>query len=108
MEKLFIYGTLAPGRPNEHILKEVPGTWEEASVKGYLHQEGWGAAMGYPGIIIDEDGQEVKGFLFSSQELSSQWEMLDSFEGQEYERILVPVILSNKTTTHAYIYSLKH
>ncbi len=24
---LFVYGTLAPGRPNEHVLVEVPGRW---------------------------------------------------------------------------------
>jgi|GEM_PF-3969694 len=40
------YGTLAPGRPNEHVLVEVPGHWEPATVKGTLLQEGWGAADG--------------------------------------------------------------
>ena len=54
MEKLFIYGTLAPGRPNEHKLRDIDGIWEEAIVKGILHQEGWGADMGYPGIILNE------------------------------------------------------
>lgn len=73
IERLFVYGTLAPGRPNEHVLAKVPGTWEPASVKGILLQEGWGAAAGYPGIILEEAGEDVQGFLFSSTELSEQW-----------------------------------
>ena len=32
MERLFVYGTLAPGRPNEHVLGEIEGSWEAATV----------------------------------------------------------------------------
>ena len=39
-DRLFVYGTLAPGRSNEHILADVPGTWEPAVVQGTLIQEG--------------------------------------------------------------------
>ena len=52
-ERLFVYGTLGPGRPNEHVLGSIDGSWEAASVTGTLHDEGWGAAMGYPGIVLD-------------------------------------------------------
>lgn len=55
-DRLFVYGTLAPGRPNEHVLADVEGTWEPATVKGTLLQEGWGAAAGYPGIVLDDRG----------------------------------------------------
>jgi gamma-glutamylcyclotransferase (GGCT)/AIG2-like uncharacterized protein YtfP len=44
-ERLFVYGTLAPGRPNEHMLAEVDGEWETATVRGRLVQEGWGADL---------------------------------------------------------------
>lgn len=40
IERLFVYGSLAPGRPNEHILAAIPGTWEPASVSGRLREEG--------------------------------------------------------------------
>ncbi|GMM83898.1 hypothetical protein [Pseudoalteromonas sp. MTN2-4] len=50
MERLFVYGTLAPGKPNEHILQEVEGEWLPATVKGELHQTGWGAELGFPAI----------------------------------------------------------
>ena len=63
-QRLFVYGTLGPGRPNEHVLSVIGGTWEEASVNGYLKQQGWGAEMGYPGIVLDDDGDEIKGYIF--------------------------------------------
>ena len=40
---LFVYGTLAAGESNEHILKGVEGFWQEASVTGKLYACGWGA-----------------------------------------------------------------
>lgn len=32
IEYLFVYGTLAPGRPNAHVSGNVPGAWEPATV----------------------------------------------------------------------------
>jgi gamma-glutamylcyclotransferase (GGCT)/AIG2-like uncharacterized protein YtfP len=104
--RLFIYGTLAPGQPNEHVLAAVPGEWEPATVTGTLLQEGWGAAVGYPGIILDEHGDEVEGFLFSSESLAEHWARLDEFEGEGYERVLTTVKLNDGTAVDAYIYSL--
>ncbi len=50
MANLFVYGTLVPGRPNEHVLTDIGGSWEEATVIGTLHEEGWGSARGdHPG-----------------------------------------------------------
>jgi len=106
-DRLFIYGTLAPGRPNEHVLAEVPGTWEPATVKGILLQEGWGAAVGYPGIVLDELGGEVHGFIFSSEELSAHWARLDEFEGDGYERVVTSAELGDGTVVKAHIYALK-
>ena len=53
--QLFVYGTLAPGRANEHQLASLQGTWEKAWVKGHLFEEGWGIAQGFPGIRLDID-----------------------------------------------------
>lgn len=107
IDRLFVYGALAPGRPNEHILADVSGNWESASVRGMLLQEGWGAAVGYPGIILDEQGEEVHGLVFSSDQLSAHWTRLDEFEGNEYERILTAVRLQDGTLVEAYIYKLR-
>jgi len=106
-DRFFVYGTLAPGRPNEHVLADVPGTWEPATVRGTLLQEGWGAAVGYPGIVLAEGGDEVLGFVFSSPELPAHWARLDEFEGEGYERVLVPATLRDGVTVEAYIYALR-
>jgi gamma-glutamylcyclotransferase (GGCT)/AIG2-like uncharacterized protein YtfP len=104
--RLFVYGTLAPGRPNTHLLANVPGEWEPATVTGRLFQEGWGAAAGYPGIILDEQGEAVEGFLFSSQHLSGHWARLDAFEGVGYERVLTTATRKDGTAVDAYVYTL--
>lgn len=105
-QRLFIYGTLAPGRPNEHVLAKVPGESEPATVQGTLFPQGWGAAVGYPGIVLDERGGEVEGFLFSSESLAEHWARLDEFEGEGYERVLTTVKLQDGTTVDAHIYAL--
>jgi len=38
IEQLFVYGNLAPDRPNEHVLGEIGGTWEAGTVTGRLGQ----------------------------------------------------------------------
>jgi gamma-glutamylcyclotransferase (GGCT)/AIG2-like uncharacterized protein YtfP len=105
--RLFVYGTLAPGRPNEYVLADIPGTWEPATVTGTLVPEGWGAAAGYPGIIPHPSGDQVDGFLFSSEQLAEHWFRLDEFEGEGYERVLTPVRLRDGTITDAFVYRLR-
>ena len=104
--RLFVYGTLAPGRSNAHVLANVRGTWENASTRGKLLQEGWGAAAGYPGLIPEEEGPEVPGQLFTSDELGAHWARLDEFEGDGYERVLTSVKLENGCSCQAYVYAL--
>jgi gamma-glutamylcyclotransferase (GGCT)/AIG2-like uncharacterized protein YtfP len=106
-ERLFVYGTLAPGRPNARILADVPGGWEPASVKGTLREEGWGAAMGYPGLDLDEHGQIIEGFVFSSDALAAHWARLDAFEGDAYRRVPTTVQLASGPAVEAYLYVLK-
>ena len=106
-QRLFVYGTLAPGQPNQHVLADIRGEWESATVTGRLLQEGWGAAIGYPGIVLDETGAEVRGLLFSSDSLSAQWGRIDQFEGDGYERVLTTARRDDGTTVSAYIYSLR-
>ena len=106
-DRLFVYGTLAPGRPNAHVLAEVPGAWQPATVRGRLLAEGWGAAIGFPAIILDDRGPEVAGFLFSSTELVDHWPRLDEFEGDGYHRVLTTATSDDGRTAEAYIYALR-
>ena len=80
-EHLFVYGSLAPGRENAHMLADVPGRWRPAFVRGKLYQEGWGAALGFPGLELDADGERVRGLVFSSDELAAHWAREDYSAG---------------------------
>jgi len=106
INRLFVYGTLAPGRPNEHILRDLPGSWEPAIIRGWLVPEGWGAAAGYPGIVPDQSGDEIQGFVFTSEHLAENWLMLDEFEGEDYERRPVTAHLVDGRAIDVFIYQL--
>ena len=107
MERLFVYGTLAPGKPNHHVLEAIPGYWESATLKGELIDEGWGAKLGCPGIVPSDEGQEVEGFVFCSEHLSKHWAMLDDYEGVGYNRVSVLVTTEGGEEIEAYVYALK-
>ena len=107
IQRLFVYGTLAPGRPNERVLEAVPGVWEPATVRGDLLPEGWGAGVGFPGIVLDEQGSEVEGFVFSSPSLHAHWERLDDFEGDGCQRVLTAARLRDGRTVDAHIFVLR-
>lgn len=107
LEHLFVYGSLAPGQSNAHVLAQVPGDWTPASVTGTLRQEGWGAAMGYPGLVLDEGGTLVRGQVFSSTHLRDHWSRLDAFEGEGYERVITDARLDDGTTVQAHVYALR-
>lgn len=90
--RLAVYGTLGPGRSNHHQLSGLSGRWMEGTVSGQLIQDGWGAALGYPGIVLDNDGPTVDVQLFESLDLPEHWARLDEFEGSGYWRTVTTVI----------------
>src|SRR5918911_1728848 len=47
---LAVYGTLAPGRPNHHVVAPLGGEWTDGLIEGDLLPEGWAADLGYPGF----------------------------------------------------------
>lgn len=111
-QHFFVYGTLAPGRPNDHILADVTGTWTPATVSGTLLEQGWGAAHGYPGIVLAGsdsavEAGEVEGLVLSSEELADHWDRLDEFEGAEYQRVTVRARFEDGSTVPAQIYALR-
>lgn len=100
-----VYGTLAPGRRNHSQLDGLSGRWIDGWVRGVLHEEGWGAAMGYPGIVLDANGPPVAVQVFESFDLVAHWGRLDSFEGPAYRRVEVQVAV-NEGQLPAWIYVL--
>lgn len=105
--RVFIYGSLAPGKPNAHVLQPLGGEWQRGTVLGRLEQTGWGAAMGFPGLVLDSSGSAVDGWLLTSEALPKHWTELDEFEGEEYQRIPAQVRLEDGTVVEAWVYGLR-
>ena len=101
--RLAAYGTLAPGRPNHHQLAGLDGRWRQGTVRGWLNAAGWGAPLGYPGLVLDSTGPLVDVQLFESLELPHHWPRLDEFEGTEYRRVITEVC-TPEGDVPAYIY----
>jgi gamma-glutamylcyclotransferase (GGCT)/AIG2-like uncharacterized protein YtfP len=89
---LAVYGTLAPGRSNHHMVAPLGGTWTEGVVEGDLSPVGWGATLGYSAFRPRAGGAAVAVHVLTSAGLPGAWARLDAFEGPEYRRILVPVL----------------
>src|SRR4028119_1904853 len=47
---LAVYGTLAPGQPNHHVLAPLGGEWMDGLIEGELIPLGWGAGLGGAGV----------------------------------------------------------
>ena len=107
-DRLFVYGTLAPGESNAHVLRGVKGRWSAATVRGHvIPVVDRGPAAGYPGIVLDGEEGRVHGLLFSSALLAEHWTRLDDFEGDGYERVLVRAEQAGGITVDAWIYRLR-
>jgi gamma-glutamylcyclotransferase (GGCT)/AIG2-like uncharacterized protein YtfP len=93
--RLATYGTLSPGQSNHHQLDGLEGVWTQGTVRGQLHASGWGAAIGFPGLVVDPSGPEVPVQVFESADLPAHWPRLDAFEGEGYRRVIVEVATEN-------------
>lgn len=60
-------------------------------MRGQLLQEGWGAELGYPGIVLNSEGSTVDVLIFESSHLPDHWTKLDEFEGSGYRRTIMTV-----------------
>mgnify|MGYP000875887835 CR=1 FL=1 len=106
MERLFVYGTLQPGKANAHILENIGGEWQPGYVTGTYYNSGWGAAMGFPGLVLDKCGERVPGYIFISDNLAAHWTMLDEFE-DGYDRVAVDVVTGDGGYVRAWVYQLQ-
>lgn len=74
-------------------------------MKGKLFSSGWGAALGFPGLILDPLGPPVDVQVFESPELPQHWARLDEFEGSGYRRA-VALVTTPEGSLNACIYVL--
>jgi gamma-glutamylcyclotransferase (GGCT)/AIG2-like uncharacterized protein YtfP len=104
--RLAVYGSLAPGKKNHHMMAGMNGSWRAAVLRGSLRNEGWGAGEGFPGFLWDGSETPVAAQVFSSPDLPRHWQRLDEFEGAEYRRILVPVEVEDGGMEVCNVYEL--
>lgn len=107
MNRLFVYGTLCPNRENAHILAAIGGEWNKGSVHGTVHILDWGPDKGLPALVLAEQDPLIMGYLFSTEKLEQNWQMLDEFEGFQYERDVAEVILESGEKIDAWTYVMK-
>jgi gamma-glutamylcyclotransferase (GGCT)/AIG2-like uncharacterized protein YtfP len=106
VNRLAVYGTLAPGKPNNCQLEGLNGFWWRGVVRGTLVQDGWGATMGFPGLVLKPEGDLIEVQVFESEDLADHWLRLDEFEGSGYRRVITTVSSEQKQTSPAWIYVL--
>jgi len=108
MQKLFVYGTLRPGYANEHIMNNIGGDWQAATIKGTWYEEGWGFENhGLRGMVVDAQGEVIPGYIFTSDNLNDNWATLDEFEGSDYERVETHAVTPDGDTVDVFVYALK-
>lgn len=107
MQYLFVYGSLKRGEENAYVLENIGGDWIPATLQGRLYPEGLATTYGYPALVVDAEGDEVQGYVFSSARLPQHWQQLDDFEGEGYQRRAVQVTLTGGQQLDAYVYEAR-
>jgi gamma-glutamylcyclotransferase (GGCT)/AIG2-like uncharacterized protein YtfP len=90
--RLVVYGSLAPGGANAFMLAGLVGEWYRCTIRGHL-----GRYRGFKSFRYDPQGPEQTAWLLESAELPRILPDLDDFEGEEYERIVIPVEVSGNS-----------
>lgn len=93
--RLASYGTLAPGRENHAQVEQLSGHWVEGIVRGRATTNTKGRWVGYPGFVLDPDGEDISVFILQSDDLPGHWHHLDAFEGEAYQRVTVTAQTAN-------------
>lgn len=106
-DRLFVYGTLKPGESMDHLLSSIGGSWEKGTVRGVFIEANGIPDFPYPGVILDDGGSIIDGYIFTSEKLSNNWNRIDQYEGSSYRRVITEVTLRDGAKTDAYIYELK-
>ncbi len=105
----FVYGTLLPGQPNDHLWQENAVSQEEAVfLNGRLYD------MGFYPMLIEEAGAQVKGMALTIKPKTYAMVVaaLDNLEGFDpdkpdapgYRRVVREVLLANGRTVQAWVY----
>ncbi len=100
--RLAVYGTLAPGEPNNSILSKIinnPHNKFSGVVRGSTNVKN-----NLPFFNWRNEENETEVLVYESNLLTKEFTNLDRFEGKSYKRILVPIKVDSKFVI-ANIYS---
>ncbi len=90
-----------PGGLYHYLLADLPGAWEPCLIRGHM-----GEFWGFKAFQYDEYGPEHPAWLFSSPALPQKFPDLDAFEGEGYQRRLIPVRVGQRRVL-AHIYAAR-
>jgi gamma-glutamylcyclotransferase (GGCT)/AIG2-like uncharacterized protein YtfP len=91
---------------NAHYLQGIQGTWIDATINAVHLPEGYGATIGYPVLVPTPQGEAVPGQILEAHFTKADWRMLDDFETEAYERVLLPVTTDQGAEVLAWVYIL--
>ena len=93
IERLFTYGTLSPEQPPKELADVLEGFVYvgDATVRAQIFQ-----LQAYPGLVLDEDAEPVKGRLFDLP--AASWARLDEYEGFDPKVKESSLFVRTKTT----------
>ena len=84
-QKLIVYGTLAPNAPNERLLEDIAGTWQDCKIRGKIMQR-----HGLKYFKWIPNASEIDAKMLVSESLPDKLQSIDRFEGEAYHRVLIP------------------
>ena len=100
--KLIVYGSLAPGGVNAFLLAGLSGEWRPCRIRGRM-----GAYLGFKSFRYDPQGPEHPAWLLASAGLPRIMPELDDFEGEAYERLVIPARVEGRWVM-AQVYAGKY
>ena len=100
--RLIVYGSLAPGEVNDFMLAGLSGEWHPCCIRGQM-----GVFLGFKSFRYDPQGPEHPAWLLSSTDLPRIIPDLDDFEGEAYERRIIPVRVNGRWVK-AQVYAGKY
>jgi gamma-glutamylcyclotransferase (GGCT)/AIG2-like uncharacterized protein YtfP len=100
--RLLTYGTLQPGGVNARLLLSIPQDPNNVSVRGTIKEVD---GLRYFSPNHRDKDPDITCHIYESDALISLWPQLDRFEGNKYQRILIPFRTANGELGAAYIYA---
>lgn len=97
--RLAAYGTLRRGQSNHHVVSDIKGEWMPGFVEGTLAE-----VAGYPSFTWVPGGEKIPVEVLHSTELPIHIHRIDEFEGSNYVRTLIPVLLDTGLYSVCNIY----